>query len=31
MFQIYSKDTIDKDYLRAKELYRKFGVDADQV
>jgi L-rhamnose isomerase len=31
MFQIYSKDTIDNDYLRAKELYRKFDVDTDEV
>lgn len=31
MFQIYTREIIDKDYQRAKELYQKFGVDADQA
>lgn len=31
MFQLYSKESIDQDYGRAKELYRKYGVDTDAV
>ena len=29
MFQIYTGDNVERDYSRAKELYGKFGVDAD--
>ena len=29
MFQLYSKESIEQDYKRAKDLYDKFGIDVD--
>jgi L-rhamnose isomerase len=31
MFQIYTRENVEKDYDRARELYRSFGVDTDAV